>query len=213
MSRMTHLRCRTIACSQRSLQQPVLDIYVPDRAPQRYQRGIRSSNFYAAAQLRCALQAHCTTAALSTLASFGVPLQLRSSANQFWSRLSKLHLVCPMTNNNVGSAAFKSARHGPLNESGHFEGQTVSQLQQYTLQTPQNTQKPADCQQPSPPYTACGRSSTPCSLPALLGPAMGSSGRPQTPCHHFNKGKSQNQRPLAAAVAVFSKKPSQPRLG
>jgi hypothetical protein len=30
---------------------------------------------------------------------------------------------------------------------------------------------------------------------------------------HQKLGKSQNQRPLAAAVAVFSQKPSQPRLG
>jgi hypothetical protein len=96
---------------------------------------------------------------------------------------------------------------------GHFEGQTVSQLHQNTLQTPQNTQKPADCQQHAPPYTSCGRSSTPCPLSALLGPAIGSLGRPQTPCHHFNKDNSQNQCPLAAAVAVFSQKPSQPQLG
>jgi hypothetical protein len=32
------------------------------------------------------------------------------------------------------------------------------------------------------------------------------------PRHHFNKGKLQNQHPFIAAGAVFSKKPSQPRL-
>ncbi len=99
------------------------------------------------------------------------------------------------------------------NQGRYFEGQTVSQLHQNTLQTPQNTQKPANSQQPTPSYTPCGRPSTPCRLPALLGQAMGSSRQPQMPCHHFNKGKPQNQRPLAAAVAVFSQKPSQPRLG
>jgi hypothetical protein len=93
---------------------------------------------------------------------------------------------------------------------GHIEEQTVSQLHQNTLQMPHNTQKPIDCQQPSPLYTSCGSFSPPCHLPAILGPTMGSSGRLQMPCHHFNKGKLQNQCPLAAAVAVFSQKPSQP---
>jgi hypothetical protein len=42
---------------------------------------------------------------------------------------------------------------------------------------------------------------------------MGLSGQPQKLYHHFNKGKLQIQYPFVAAVAGFSKKLSQPRLG
>ncbi len=48
---------------------------------------------------------------------------------------------------------------------------------------PQNTQKPAEPQHITLVHTSSLRSSTSCCLQAILGPAMGSLGQLQTPCH------------------------------
>ncbi len=57
--------------------------------------------------------------------------------------------------------------------------------------------KLAHCRQLSSPFASCMKSSTSCRFPALLGPEMSPSGRPYLSCHHYNKGKSQNQCSLA----------------